>query len=133
MIKLNDEVFYFLNNQGYVFVSTLDANGCIRNSCKGIVKIDKTGKIYLLDLYQKQTFENIKRKNRISVTAVDEHKFAGYCLKGQARIVSREDLTPDIIQAWEEKIASRITQRVFKNIHGEFGHPRHPEAAFPAP
>ena len=51
MIKLNDEVFYFLNKQGYVIVSTLDADGYIHNSCKGIVKIDKAGKIYLFDLY----------------------------------------------------------------------------------
>ncbi len=33
MIKLNDEVFYFLNNQGYVIVSTSavydpDGSGC---------------------------------------------------------------------------------------------------------
>ncbi len=133
MIELNDEITGFLSKQWFVIVSTLDDNGCVHNSCKEIVRIDQKGKIYLLDLYQKQTLENLKKRNCISITAVDEHKFNGYCLKGRAKIVSRDQLSPDIIQSWEEKIISRISQRVFKNLHGEFGHSQHPEASFPKP
>ena len=133
MINLSDQVFDFLSKQGFVIVSTLDADGCIHNSCKGVVKIDKTGVIYIFDLYQKRTLENLKKNNCISITAVNEHEFCGYCLKGRARIVERQDLKPEIIQAWEEKIIARITKRIFKNIRGESGHPSHPEAAFPKP
>jgi hypothetical protein len=133
MINIPQEVSDFLIKQAFVIVSTLDAGGCIHNSCKGIVKIDEAGDIYLLDLYQKHTLENLKKNSCISITSVDEHSFCGYCLKGRARIVSRSDLTPDVAQAWEEKIISRITKRVFKNVRGEPGHPSHPEAAFPKP
>ncbi len=133
MITLNDEVFDFLKKQSFVIVSTLDVDGCIHNSCKGIVKIEQAGKIYLLDLYQKQALANLKRQNCISITAVDEHKFVGYCLKGRAIIVPRAEFTPDIIQSWDEKIISRITERVSKNVRGEAGHAHHPEAALPNP
>ena len=133
MIALSNEVFEFFKKQNFVIVSTLDPDGSIHNSCKGIVKIDQAGKVYLLDLYQKQALVNLKRKDCISITAADEHKFVGYCLKGRAIIIPRAEFTPDIIQAWDEKIISRITQRVSKNVRGEAGHSHHPEAALPNP
>jgi len=39
----------------------------------------------------------------------------------------------DIIQVWEARITSRITQRVLKNISTGKGHPKHPEALLPEP
>jgi len=122
-----------LNKQGFVIVSSCCPDGSIHNSCKGIVKIDRSGRIYLLDLYLERTLENLKRNDRISIVSVDEQKFSGYCLKGRAKIVPAGELTPDIVQAWDEKIISRITRRLLRNIHGDSGHPRHPEAALPKP
>jgi hypothetical protein len=81
----------------------------------------------------KRTYENIKRNPRISITAVDEHRFKGWYLKGKAKIISGNELSPKILKAWEDKITSRITQRVIKNIHGEKGHPYHPEVLLPRP
>jgi general stress protein 26 len=133
MIKLNNEVYDLLNRQGFVVVSTLDSDGSIHNACKGIVKIDKSGKVYLLDLYHQNTFKNLKRNPHISITAVDEHTFSGYCLKGKGKILQKKELDPAIIRVWEEKLASRISQRIIKNLHGELGHPRHPEANLPQP
>ena len=132
-MKFTPEVYEFFNRQGFVIVSTQDKDGGIHNSCKGLVKVDKNGTLYLLDLYLKKTFENLKTCSTISVAAVDEHGFSGYCLKGKARLVDRHDLAADILQAWEEKINSRISRRLIKNIRGETGHPKHPEAAMPTP
>ena len=133
MKKLPDGVINFLQNQGYVIVSTVDKAGSLHNSCKGIVDIKSDGKVYLLDLYKGKTFENLKNNPHISITAVDEHSFVGYCLKGKARIVTAEEVSPRIIKAWEDKIASRLTRRVIKNIHEEKGQLRHPEALLPKP
>lgn len=133
MKKLKEEVVQFLQNQGYVIVSTIDSKGFPHSVCKGIVSINRKGKAYLLDLYKAKTFQNLKRNPRISITTVDEHKFKGYCLKGKARLIPQEDLNPRIIAAWENKITSRITQRVIKNMHEGKGHPWHPEAIFPKP
>jgi general stress protein 26 len=133
MFKLSDEIVEFLARQGFVVVSTVDASGSIHNSCKGIVKIDKSGKIYLLDLYLHRTFENLKKNHHISITAVDEHKFSGYCLKGKGKILETKELHHGIINAWEERIAGRISQRIIKNIRGEQGHPHQPEASLPKP
>ena len=133
MIVLTEEICSFLHRQGFVIVSTIDKNGSIHNSCKGIVRIEKTGRIYLMDLYIHRTFRNLRRNQNISITAVDEHGFAGYCLKGKARILKEKELEPGIIRDWEEKITSRITQRLIKNIKGEKGHPSHPEASLPKP
>jgi len=133
MFKLNDEIIDFFQRQGFTVVSTLDTKGGIHNSCKGIVKIDKSGKIYLLDLYSARTLDNLKKNPRISLTAVDEHSFSGYCLKGKGKIIKAEQLDPSITKAWEEKITSRISRRIIRNLRGEQGHPRHPEASLPKP
>jgi len=133
MKRLADDIINFFQSQGYVVVSTIDKNGSLHNACKGIVDIKSNGKIYLLDLYKGKTFENLKNNRHISIAAVDEHKFIGYCLKGKAKIIREEEISPQIIKAWEERITSRLTRRVIRNIHEEKGHPRHPEALLPKP
>ncbi len=133
MNKLSDEIIHFFQNQGCVVVSTIDKKGSVHNSCKGIVKINRNGSVYLLDLYKARTYDNLKRNPHISITAIDEHKFIGYCLKGRARILPEEKLHSKIIKAWEDRITSRLTRRLLKNIREEKGHPRHPEVLLPKP
>jgi len=133
MKRLTDKIIQFFYNQSFVIVSTLDKDGSLHSSCKGIVKINRAGSIYLLDLYRARTYDNLKRNPRISITAVDEHRFRGYCLKGKAKIINIDKLKPQIIKAWEDRITSRITQRVLKNMLEERGHPKHPEALLPKP
>jgi len=133
MQKLTDEIIHFFQNQNFTIISTLDKKGSLHNACKGIIEIKKSGKIYLLDLYKGRTYENLKRDANISITAVDEHRFKGYCLKGKAKIIQGDKINSLIIKAWEAKIASRLTQRLLKNIHEERGHPRHPEILLPKP
>jgi len=132
-MKLTDEINQFLQNQSFTIVSSIDKDGSLHNACKGIVEIDRGGKIYLLDLYKSKTYENLKRNPRISLTAVDERTFKGYCLKGRAEIIARDKLDPRIITAWENKLTSRITHRIVKNITEVKSHPRHPEALLPKP
>lgn len=133
MKRLADEIIQFFQNQSFVIVSTVDQDGTPHSACKGIIKITEDGKIYLLDVYLKKTFDNLTRNPKISVTAVDEHRFKGYCLKGKAELLGKNRLTPQIIKAWEDRITGRITRRLLKNIHEEKGHPAHPEALLPKP
>jgi uncharacterized pyridoxamine 5'-phosphate oxidase family protein len=133
MQRLADGIIHFFQEQGFAIVSTIDGNGGPHNSCKGIVKINQNGLIYLFDLYKGKTYKNLKINPRMSISAVDEHKFIGYCLKGRAKIVKTDKLKPHILSAWDKKITSRISRRVIKNIQGEKGHPRHPEALLPKP
>jgi len=130
---LSDEIVQFFQNQGYVIVATIDKKGSLHHACKGIVSIDSDGGLYLLDLYQGRTYTNLKENKHISVTAVDEHRFKGYCLKGKARAISEGKLSEKIIRAWEARIISRIAQRLLRNIREEKGHPRHPEVLLPKP
>lgn len=133
MIKLPRGIINFFQDQGYAIVSTIDSRGMPHSACKDIVRIEGQGKIYLLDLYLKKTYDNLKANANISVTAVDEHKFKGYCLKGKAEIIAIEQLSAEIISAWEARIAGRITQRMIRNLHEEKGHARHPESRLPKP
>jgi len=133
MKKLSDEIIHFFQNQGCVVVSTIDKRGFVHNSCKGIVKINSRGSIYLLDLYKAKTYENLKKNPHISITAVDEHKFMGYCLKGKAKILPEAKLHSQVIKAWEDRITDRLTRRLLKNIREEKGHLRHPEVLLPKP
>ncbi|MDD5574712.1 MAG: pyridoxamine 5'-phosphate oxidase family protein [Candidatus Omnitrophica bacterium] len=133
MIQLNKDVVHFLQNQGFVVVSTIDAAGYPHNSCKGIVEIDEAGRVFLLDLFHARTRKNLEANPLVSITAVDEHKFIGYCLKGRARVVTQEEVGLHLTRAWEERITSRLSRRLIKNIHGEKGHALHPEALLPKP
>ncbi|MBI5874129.1 MAG: pyridoxamine 5'-phosphate oxidase family protein [Candidatus Omnitrophica bacterium] len=133
MERLTDEIVNFFQNQGFVIVSTIDANGYPNNACKGIVEIDQDGCVYLLDLYHAKTRRNLEADPHISITAIDEHRFIGYSLKGKARIVKREEIKPHLVKAWEERITSRLTSRLIKNMLGEKGHATHPEAILPEP
>lgn len=133
MKRLGHDIIRFLHNQGFVVVSTIDKTDRPHSSCKGIVKMTKGGKIYLLDLYKEKTFENLKRNKRVSITAVDEHRFEGFCLKGKARVIKEEKLKDHILDAWETRISQRITQRVLRNIVGEKSGSRHPEVFLPRP
>jgi uncharacterized pyridoxamine 5'-phosphate oxidase family protein len=133
MKKLSSDIMHFLQNQGCVIVSTIDAAGSVHNACKGIIKINPSGRVYLLDLYKGKTYKNISRNQHISITSIDEHKFVGYTLKGRAQAIQKISVNPQIIKAWEDRITSRLTRRLLKNIHDEKGHPRHPEILLPKP
>ena len=131
--KLTEGIIRFFHRQPYTIITTVDRDGCPHNSCKGIVDIEEDGKVYLLDLYKAKTYENLKQNPHINITAVDEHKFIGFTLKGKAKIVNKNKLKSHIVKAWETKITKRISQRLLKNLKGEKGHPLHPEASLPKP
>lgn len=133
MKRLTDDIIQFFHNQNFVVVSTLDKDGNPHNACKGIVKMNRSGRVYLLDLYRQRTYQNLRQNPHISITAVDEHRFTGYCLKGRARLMPEKKLRSHIMRAWEERITSRITHRILKNLREEKGHPKHPEALLPKP
>lgn len=133
MKQLSDEIIQFLHKQGFVIVSTIDDDGTPHVSCKGIVNIEPEGKVYLLDLYKARTYKNLKHNSSISLTAVDEHKFIGYCLKGKASIVPESEIRSGTIEDWENKIVKRISSRVLKEIHEEKGNPDYPEVSLPKP
>ena len=130
---ITPDIVEFFHNQRFTIISSIDKEGYPHNACKGIVEIDKDGKVYLLDLYLAKTYENLKNNNRVSITAVDEHKFIGYCLKGKAKIIPRDKVDERILKLWENKINSRISHRLLKNLQGEKGHSSHPEALLPRP
>ncbi|MFH1645565.1 MAG: pyridoxamine 5'-phosphate oxidase family protein, partial [Candidatus Omnitrophota bacterium] len=109
MKKLNSGIVSFFHKQPYTIVTTIDEKGRPHNSCKGIVDIEEEGKVYLLDVYKERTYENLKLNPHISITAVDEHKFMGYCLKGVAKMVKEKALRSDTVKKWEQKIIKRIS------------------------
>ncbi|MEW5758896.1 MAG: pyridoxamine 5'-phosphate oxidase family protein [Candidatus Omnitrophota bacterium] len=132
-MKLSQELITFFKNQGFVVVSTIDAFGMPHNSCKGIVEIDKkNGLFYLLDVYKENTYNNLTQNHNIAVTAIDEHRFTGYSIKGKAKVVKTE-YVPHFLTMWEDRINQRIARRFIRNIRGEKGHKGHPEARLPKP
>lgn len=133
MKELSNDIVNFLEKQGFVIVSTLDSSGSIHCSAKGIVGIEKKGKVYLIDLYKAKTFGNLQKDSTISITAVDEHLFIGYTLKGKAKIVDRNKIKSHIIKDWEERLIQRISKRLIKSLKDYKKSSQHPEAKFPHP
>lgn len=111
-MELPEKVFHFLENQGFVIVSTIDREGRIHCSAKGIVGLDRAGKVFIIDLYMRQTFQNLNKDPRISITAIDEKQFIGYTLQGKARIVSRAQIEDHIVSVWEGRILQRASKRI---------------------
>jgi len=133
MKQLPAAVIDFLRTQGFVVVSSIDKNGFPHSSCKDIVKINPAGEIYLMDVYHGLTSENIGNNPHVSISAVDEHKFTGYCLKGKARMIQDEMISQEIIKIWEDNITSRLAKRLLRNLAQDKSQRHHPEASLPQP
>ncbi len=133
MKKVPEEIVWFFEKQDFVIVSTVDSEDGPHCACKGLLKISREGKFYIMDLFRGNTFRNVKSNPRMSITAVDEHQFKGYCLKGKARIIPEEKIPASCLKAWRHRIHNRITSRIIRNIHGEPGHRAHPELLLPDP
>jgi len=133
MKQLPALIIDFLRTQGFVTVSSIDKNGFPHSSCKAIVKIDPAGEIYLIDVYHGLTSKNIANNPHVSISAVDEHKFTGYCLKGKARMIQDEVISQEIIKTWEDNITSRLAKRLLRNLVQDQGQGHHPEASLPHP
>ena len=54
MTFLNETIIHFFQDQGCVLLTTIGKDGLPHASCKGIVRIDENGLIYLLDAYVKK-------------------------------------------------------------------------------
>ena len=132
-MKLSQDVISFFKEQGFVIASTLDSNGAIHASCKGIVDIKENGECYILDLYHGRTHKNLKANPALSITAVDEYNYRGYTLKGKAEIITVDEIKGSILKKWEKKLSERVSKRLVKNIREDRKHLPHPEAGFPRP
>ncbi len=133
MKQIPAAVIEFLRNQGFVIVSSIDKNGFPHSSCKDIVKIDSNGQVYLVDVYYGLTAENIKYNPQVSISAIDEQKFMGYCLKGRAKIISDDKMSQEFIKSWEDNITARLAKRLLRNLAQDKSHAHHPEASLPTP
>ena len=133
MKQIPEIVIEFLRSQGFVILASIDTKGFPHTSCKDIVKIEPSGKIYVIDVYQGLTAENIKHNPQVSISAVDEHKFMGYCLKGKARVMAADAINQELARFWEDKITSRLAKRLLHNLAQDKARAHHPEASLPKP
>ncbi|MBP7088264.1 MAG: pyridoxamine 5'-phosphate oxidase family protein [Candidatus Omnitrophica bacterium] len=133
MVKLSKEIATFLTHQGFVIVSTIDPKGYIHCSAKGIVEAKEDGRVYIMDLYRSKTFSNLKNNPLVSITAVNEHEFIGYTIKGRTKIIEKAKISKDLLESWHKKVVSRASTRLIKNIRRDRGSSTHPEARFPDP
>ena len=132
MVNVPSNIVDFLERQGFVIVSTIDSSAFPHTSCKGMIKVEGD-KVYLMDLYRSDTYHNLKKNPLMSITAVNDYQYQGYCLKGRGEIVSKEEIPPDLLKKWKDKKTGRTTSRIIKNIRAEKRNDIHPEAIFPEP
>ncbi len=133
MVKITEKIIELLKRQTFVIVSTLDSQGLIYSSAKGLAAVESKGKINLIDLYMGRTISHLKENPIISITVIDEHDFAGYVLRGKAKLIDCSKIEKHIIDEWEERVMERISKRVIENIKKEKGSHVHPESCFPKP
>lgn len=133
MKQIPEAITDFLRTQSFAIVCSIDKQGFPHTSCKDIGKIDPQGRVYLIDAYHGVTAENIERNPQISISAVDEHKFIGYCFKGRAKLMPVDNISQEIVKTWENNITSRLAKRLLRNLAGDKGHGHHPEASLPHP
>jgi general stress protein 26 len=119
MQRLPEEVSSFLKKQGFVIVSTLTKDGRIHCAAKGIVGVEEEGKLFIFDLYQGSTYDNLQNNRAVSVTAVNEETFQGWTLQGTAKIVPREQIPDGHLAQWQQQVIRRITDRLIKRVRQE--------------
>jgi uncharacterized pyridoxamine 5'-phosphate oxidase family protein len=130
-MNINKEVLQFFEKQDSVIVSTLDGDGRIHCSVKGIVGTKEEDKIFLIDLYLRETFRNLKINPTISITALDEHIFKGYTIQGEAEIIPRDKIHEVIFEDWEKRVVDRISKRIAKSVGAGLKSKAHHEAHLP--
>ncbi|MDP8253245.1 MAG: pyridoxamine 5'-phosphate oxidase family protein [Candidatus Kaelpia aquatica] len=130
-MELSDKVINFFKKQSFVIVSTIDLDGRIHCSAKGIAGIHKNGHVFVVDLYHNKTYGNLNNDPRVSITQVDEHSFTGYTLTGQAKIVLKDDISDDYIKEWEKRVLKRMSDRLIKSVQSEKVSSAHYEAQLP--
>ena len=131
-MKLDQDIINFFEKQDSVIVSTIDAEGRIHCSVKGIVEAQDKSKILLVDLYLYRTFRNLKKNPAVSLTAVDDHTFKGYTLQGIAEIIPRDKMHERIFEDWEKRVVQRISKRISKSVKAGLKSHKHHEAHLPA-
>ena len=130
-MKIPDKVLDFISGQSFVIVSTIDSDGRIHCSAKGIAGIHKDGRIFVIDLYHNRTYRNLQNNPGISITQVDERSFAGYTLQGKAKIVSKDKIDNDYIKEWGKRVLKRMSGRLVKSVQSEKASIAHYEARLP--
>jgi len=128
-MNLTTNIINLVNSQSYVLVSTIDGKGYIHSVAKGVVNITPGGAVSIIDLYKKDTYNNLKKNSLISVTVVDEPKFMGYTLKGKAKIIEKDSLDQNLLAQWEKKVIERISRRLITSVQKDKVGSHHPEAA----
>lgn len=130
-MKIDKDIIHFFEKQDMVIVSTIDAQGRIHCSVKGIISTDSDEKILLVDLYLYCTFRNLKKNPTISITAIDEHLFKGYTLQGEAEIIERDRMHESIFEEWERRVVVRISKRITRSVKAGMKSSHHHEAQLP--
>jgi uncharacterized pyridoxamine 5'-phosphate oxidase family protein len=129
-MRIHDDIIHFLCTQGYVILSTIDEKGHIHCSAKGIVGIEQD-KVYIIDLFKNQTYRNLQKDDRISITAVNEHQFKGFTLQGHGKIIMHKDIEDHIVKKWEDKVIKRISARMIRGVQKGVKSVKHHEAHLP--
>ena len=115
-MEIHEDVIEFFNNQNIVLVSTIDDQGRIHSSVKGLASIEKQGVVRIIDLYSNRTLNNLLKDSSISITSVDEDAYRGFSLQGRAKVIDRENIDESIIEKWKERIIQRISSRVVSGV-----------------
>ena len=111
----------FLKDRHTAVVATLDDGGCVHTAVKGIVGVEAAGRLYVVDLYKRETFHNITRRPCVTVTVFDEERFLGWSLQGRGKVVERDAIANELHAEWEERIVNRISERLLANLRSAFG------------
>jgi len=130
-MRIDKEIIGFFEGQDSVIVSTLDDQGRIHCSIKGIISAESDENLFLIDLYLYRTFRNLKKDPKISITAFDDHLFKGYTLQGMAEIIPRDKLHEKIFVEWEKRVVHRISKRVARSVKAGLRSKVHHEAQLP--
>lgn len=130
-MEIDPAVIDFFENQNYVIVATFDPAGVIHCSAKGLAGFDKEGRLLVVDLYLQNTYKNLRKDPRVSITAIDEKGFTGYTLQGKAQIIPKGEIPAEFGDLWESRIIRRMSQRVVQGVQAQASSAAHHEAGLP--
>jgi len=113
-----------------VFVGSCAPDGTPYVAPKMLVEVESPNRVYFLEYKFTQTYANIQKNSRISVSFMNDRIFTGYRLNGECEIIYQGEEYERVEQAWKTRLVAYEADRMIERIRGGFS-AREAENALP--
>lgn len=103
-----------------ISVASADSKGKPNCAHKMLVDVLAPNKIYFLDYRFTQTFANIHKNPRLSVSFMDDAAFTGYRLTGRCEVMEKGEEFDAVRGSWAKRLIAYEADRIIRRLTGQY-------------